>query len=47
MARYGRPQEPGEVRIEWKQPESGPAVKIAGFQYQILGHREMPYAKDE
>jgi argininosuccinate synthase len=34
-----REKEPGEVRIEWKQPESGPAVKIAGFQYQILGHR--------
>jgi len=34
------------VRIEWQQPESGPAVKIAGFQYQILGHRGMPYAKE-
>lgn len=41
-----RPKEPGEVRIEWKQPESGPAVKIAGFQYQILGHRGMPYVKE-
>ncbi len=39
-----RPKEPGEVRIEWKQPESGPMVKIAGFQYQILGHRGLPYA---
>ena len=37
-----REKEPGEVRIEWKQPESGPAVKIAGFQYQILGHRGIP-----
>jgi len=39
-----RPKEPGEVRIEWKQPESGPMVKIAGFPYQILGHRGLPYA---
>ena len=37
-----REKEPGEVRIEWKQPESGPAVKIAGFQYQIIGHRGIP-----
>jgi len=40
-----RPKEPGEVRIEWRQPESGPAVKIHGFQYQILGHRGMPYVE--
>jgi argininosuccinate synthase len=40
-----REKEAGEVRIEWEQQESGPAVKIAGFQYQIIGHRGMPYAK--
>ena len=40
-----REKEPGEVRIEWEQQESGPAVKIAGFQYQIIGHRGMPYTK--
>jgi argininosuccinate synthase len=40
-----RPKEPGEVRIVWDQQESGPAVKIHGFQYQILGHRGMPYVK--
>lgn len=37
-----RPKEPGEVRIAWDQQESGPAVKIHGFQYQILGHRSLP-----
>jgi argininosuccinate synthase len=40
-----REKEPGEVRIVWDQQESGPAVKIHGFQYQILGHRGMPYVK--
>ncbi len=40
-----REKQPGEVRIEWKQPESGPAVKIHGFQYQIVGHRGMPYVE--
>jgi argininosuccinate synthase len=38
-----REKEAGEVRIVWDQQESGPAVKIHGFQYQILGHRGMPY----
>ncbi|NSW56830.1 MAG: argininosuccinate synthase [Armatimonadetes bacterium] len=40
-----REKEPGEVRIVWDQQESGPAVKIHGFQYQIMGHRGMPYVK--
>ena len=40
-----REKEPGEVRIVWDQQESGPAVKIHGFQYQILGHRGMPYVE--
>jgi len=26
------------------QRDSGPAVKIHGFQYSILGHRGLPYA---
>ena len=40
-----REKETGEVRIVWDQQESGPAVKIHGFQYQILGHRGMPYVE--
>ncbi len=40
-----REQEADEVRIVWDQQESGPAVKIHGFQYQILGHRGLPNVK--
>ena len=34
-----REREADEIRIVWDQRESGPAVKIHGFQYLILAHR--------
>ncbi len=41
-----RPEEPGEVRIIWDPQELGPAVRTHGRQYQILGHRGMPYVEE-